>query len=98
MPAELISWVPGLGHQLWWMGGFVLYKTLAEDTSGAYCLSWVTILPGMGSRPALQSKEDQGIYVLDGDLSVTVGNQTVKLGKGCFLNISRGMARNYINP
>ncbi len=82
MPAEVTAWVPGLGHQLWWMGGFVLYKATADETAGSYALSWVTIMPGMASRPSLQDREEQGIYVLDGDLSVTVGNKTVKLGKG----------------
>lgn len=96
--SEVTSWVPGLGHQLWWMGGFVLYKATSEDTSGAYALSWVTIMPNTASRPSLHTKEDQGIYVLDGDLTITAGNQTVKLGKGCFLNISIGTAWHYNNP
>lgn len=90
-------WLPGLGRQLWWMGGFVLYKAVWADTAEAYAIAWFAVMPGQGARPRIQSREGAGYYILEGELEFKTGNQTHRLAKGGYLHICRGTPFSFSN-
>src|SRR5262249_6236584 len=89
---------PGEGYFVGWQGGVVVYKALSDETDGKYCLSSGTVPAWSGPPPHVQTREDEGFYLLSGELRFTAGSETVALRAGSFLNVSRGTAHYFLNP
>jgi mannose-6-phosphate isomerase-like protein (cupin superfamily) len=79
------------------MGGLVVYKAVGEETAGAYCLSWSQVPPGAGPEPHIQSREDEGFFVLSGELAVRVGDRSLTVRAGDYLNIRSGSAHRFVS-
>ena len=60
-----------------------------KDTGGAYCLLEATIPPGSGPPLHLHEREDESFYVLEGELTFTVGDRTVTGRPGAFLQLPK---------
>src|ERR1700746_3807186 len=45
-----------------------------EDTGGAYCLLDMRVAPGKGVPRHIHTREDEALFVLSGELEVSVGN------------------------
>jgi hypothetical protein len=77
---------------VWWYGGLMEIKTRAEDTSGA-----LGVLEGRfpykGYGPALHvhSREDEAIYVLEGQIRFRVGDDELVAGPGAWVWQPRGV-------
>jgi len=79
-----------------WAGGHLLWiKVSGQDSGGAYCL--IELLSSPGYSPPLHShaNEDEAIYVLDGDFSMTIGGRTFSASAGSFVFIPKGTAHGY---
>ena len=76
-----------------------LYTFLAEgeDTSRSYALWEAVVPPGGGPPPHVQSREDEGFYVLEGEITFVADGQRVIGRKGSFLNIPRGVVHSFKN-
>ncbi len=76
-----------------------LYTFLAEgeDTSQSYALWEAVVPPGGGPPPHIQSREDEGFYVLEGEISFVADGQKVIARKGTFLNVPRGVLHTFKN-
>ncbi len=76
-----------------------LYTFLAEgdDTSRSYALWEAVVPPGGGPPPHVQSREDEGFYVLEGEITFVADGQRVIGRKGSFLNIPRGVVHGFKN-
>jgi quercetin dioxygenase-like cupin family protein len=76
-----------------------LYTFLAEgeDTSRSYALWEAVVPPGGGPPPHIQSREDEGFYVLEGEISFVADGQRVVARKGTFLNVPRGVLHTFKN-
>jgi mannose-6-phosphate isomerase-like protein (cupin superfamily) len=53
-----------------------------EQTGGAFCLCDITAPPGNATPPHVHSREDETMYLLEGALEATVGDQTVSVKPG----------------
>jgi len=69
-----------------------LYRFLAvgEETGGRYALFEATVPPGGGPPPHRHSREDEGFYVLDGEVTVQVDEQRFVMHAGTFANLPLG--------
>ncbi len=76
-----------------------LYTFLAEgdDTSRGYAIWEAVVPPGGGPPPHIQSREDEGFYVLEGEITFVADGQEVVARKGSFLNIPRGVLHTFRN-
>ncbi len=76
-----------------------LYTFLAEgdDTSRSYALWEAVVPPGGGPPPHVQSREDEGFYVLEGEMTFVADGQKVIARKGSFLNIPKGVVHTFKN-
>ena len=78
---------PGEGEALWWMGGLATIKATTEQTGGHYTLVEILVpeFPMEESLLHVHHFEDEGFYILEGEMTFYVGEQTIKAQPGSFL-------------
>ena len=70
------------GPQYWFFGMLAEVKASAVDTGGQYTLLEVTAPAGFQAPLHVHYREDEGFYVLDGSVTILVGDEIVELGAG----------------
>lgn len=88
MEADAASRVFGLGQgegeAWWWLGGLAIIKATGEETGGQYTL--IEVLDPQGASPLhVHHNEDEAFYVLEGEMTFYIGEQTIKAGPGSCL-------------
>jgi quercetin dioxygenase-like cupin family protein len=76
---------PGEGEALWWFGVLATIKATAEQTDGRYALVEILAPDGYESVLHVHHFEDEGFYILEGEMTFYVGEQTIKAKPGSFL-------------
>ena len=78
---------PGEGEAWWWMGGLATIKATGEQTDGRYTLVEILVpeFPMEESLLHVHHFEDEGFYVLEGEMTFYVGDETIKARPGSFL-------------
>src|SRR5581483_6235891 len=71
-----------LGQPRWFFGMLAEVKASAADTAGQYTLVEVSAPPGLEAPLHVHYTEDEGFYVLEGNVAVVVGGETVELAAG----------------
>lgn len=68
------------------------YRFLAtrEVTDGKYGIWEAVVPPGGGPPPHLHTREEEGFYVIDGEIAVYVDGRRVVAGAGAFVNMPVG--------
>jgi quercetin dioxygenase-like cupin family protein len=81
---------------VWWQGGLMEIKARAEDTGGA--LGIVTgsfYQQGYGPPLHVHSREDEAMYVLEGQIRVRVGDDEFVAGPGTWVWQARGVPHTF---
>lgn len=83
------------GEAYWWTGELATIKATGEDTGGHMAV--VEILAPVGVQIPLHvhHREDEGFWVLEGELTFTVGEFTLLARPGDFLLGPRGVPHTY---
>jgi mannose-6-phosphate isomerase-like protein (cupin superfamily) len=76
---------PGEGEAWWWVGMVATIKATKEQTGGSYSLVEILAPEGYGSVLHVHHREDEGFWILEGELTFCVGDQTIKAHPGSFL-------------
>jgi quercetin dioxygenase-like cupin family protein len=66
----------------WWLGALAVIKTTAADTNGQLSIVEVTEAPGAEAPLHVHHREDEAFYVLEGDVTVYVGDEVSTLTAG----------------
>jgi quercetin dioxygenase-like cupin family protein len=76
-----------------------VYRFLAtgEDTDGKYALWEAIVPPGGGPPPHVHSREEEGFYVLEGEISFTIADQALVATAGTFANMPIGTPHSFTN-
>jgi mannose-6-phosphate isomerase-like protein (cupin superfamily) len=76
-----------------------VYRFLAagEDTNGKYTLIHVLVGPGGGPPPHVHSREDEGFYILEGEITFTINGERVVATAGMFANMPVGTPHSFKN-
>jgi mannose-6-phosphate isomerase-like protein (cupin superfamily) len=76
-----------------------VYRFLAtgEDTNGKYALWEAIVTPGGGPPPHVHSREEEGFYVLEGEITLVVGDKRFVAGPGMFANMPVGTLHAFKN-
>jgi hypothetical protein len=70
------------------LGGRMVLKALDRDTGGAYSLHENVLPPNSpGPRPHIHHQHEEAFYVLEGELTMRMGEQTVTAPAGSFVVI-----------
>lgn len=91
---------PGAGKDLTNpIGGPMVVKLRDADTAGAYSVHDNTIPPGSpGPRSHVHHHHEETFYVLDGELTVRVGERKIVAPAGSFVVVPRGVVHRPSNP
>src|SRR5690348_12865518 len=76
---------PETGRRLHIQGSLMRVKATGHDTQGAYTLIDILLLPGFRFPLHVHTEEDEGLYVLEGEIEARVEDQTVRAQSGAFL-------------
>jgi mannose-6-phosphate isomerase-like protein (cupin superfamily) len=72
------------GEARWWLGGLVTVKATGKQTDGHYAL--VEVLDPEGPQPLhVHHREDEGFWILEGEVTFEVGEETIKASPGSFV-------------
>jgi len=76
-----------------------VYRFLAtgEDTNSKYSLIQALVGPGGGPPPHVHSREDEGFYVLEGEIAFTINGERVVATAGMFANMPIGTPHSFKN-
>ena len=83
--SRTFAYEPGGGEALWWIGMLATIKATAEQTGGQYTLVEILAPEGFASPLHVHHGEDEGFYILEGEMTFYVGDRTMKARPGSFL-------------
>lgn len=76
-----------------------VYRFLATgaETNGTYALFEAIVPPGGGPPPHVHSREEEGFYVLEGEITFTVNGNRIVATAGTFANMPIGTPHSFKN-
>lgn len=88
---------PGEGRTIAVVGDVYRFLATGEETAGRYALWEALVLPGGGPPAHTHSREDEGFYVLEGEIVFLVGDKRMALSAGMFANMPVGIEHAFKN-
>ena len=88
---------PGQGRTVAVVGDVYRFLATGEDTGGRYALWEAVVPPGGGPPPHVHSREQEGFYVLEGEITFTVGDQRLVATAGTFASLPVGTPHSFKN-
>ncbi len=89
-PTDPVTVTRGAGDQY-------RYLATGAQTNGSYFMLHALVPPGAGPGPHVQTREDEGFYVLEGTVTFWVDGEEVEAGPDTFLNVPPGVAHSFRN-
>jgi quercetin dioxygenase-like cupin family protein len=78
-------------NEFWWQGSLMKIKARAEDTGGAMGLVEASFYEGFGPPLHVHSREDEALYVIEGDIRIRQGDEDFVAGPGTWVWCPRGV-------
>ena len=75
----------------------LVHRIASEQTGGALAVVEFLAEPGQGVGPHVHEHEEELVYVLEGSLRVSVGDQRVDVGAGACALLPRGLPHGFTN-
>lgn len=79
------------------MGDLYRYLATGDETGGAYAMIDATVPPGGGPPPHVHSREEESFFVLEGEITFRLDDQTIVAGPNTFLNMPIGSLHSFKN-
>jgi quercetin dioxygenase-like cupin family protein len=84
-----------LDRSIWYSGSLMTFLATAEDTQGQFALIEAVARKGNAPPPHIHHREDEIFYVVEGEITATVGNKTIKATPGTLVFMPRGVAHSF---
>ena len=88
---------PGAGRTVAVVGDVYRFLATGEDTSGKYALFEAFVNPGGGPPLHVHSREEEGFYILEGEIALYIGGQRLIASTGMFANMPVGTPHSFKN-
>ncbi len=88
---------PPKGRTVAIVGDVYRFLATGDDTNGRYALWEAVVPPGGGPPPHVHSREEEGFYVLEGEITFTVGGERLVATAGTFANMPVGTPHSFKN-
>src|SRR4051794_19690594 len=97
MSRNPINNTPPQGRTIAVVGDVYRFLATSDDTNGKYALFEALVGPGGGPPPHIHSREEEGFYVLEGEITLTVNGERVVATAGMFANMPVGTPHSFKN-
>ena len=88
---------PGTGRTIAVVGDIYRFLAVGENTDGRYALWEAIVPPGGGPPPHVHSREEEGFYILEGEITFQLGDSHFVAGAGTFANMPVGSLHSFKN-
>src|SRR4051812_3645267 len=78
-------------------GDICSFMIIGEESDGTYALMESIISPGGGPPPHIQHRNEEGFYILEGELHFVVNGKELLAVTGDFVNIPKGVVHGFTN-
>lgn len=85
----------GEGEGLWFFNGLLTVKAGGPDTRDASTLIEAELPAGGGPPPHIHHDEEESFYILEGEVTITCGEQTWTAVTGAFAMLPRGIPHSF---
>ena len=89
--------MPAEGRTIAVVGDVYRFPATGEVTNGKYALWEAIVPPGGGPPPHVHSREEEGFYVLEGEITFTIGEERLMASAGMFANMPVGTTHSFKN-
>lgn len=83
------------GEARWWFGSLAVIKATAADTGGQMTIVEITEPPGAEAPLHVHHREDEGFWILEGDVTFEVGDTTIEAHTGDYVFGPRDIPHRY---
>src|SRR5580704_2194235 len=87
----------GAGRTIAVVGDVYRFVAVSDDTNGKYSMWEAVVPPGGGPPPHVHSREEEGFYILDGEITLHVGDGRIVVTAGMFANMPVGTLHSFKN-
>ncbi len=94
---EPILVLPGGGEELNMVGSQFFHKVKSDDTNNVFSVIEIVTPPGKGVALHVHELEDELVYLLEGEIEVTLGDQKMKAVPGVMALLPRGIPHGFTN-
>jgi|SRR5215831_6951854 len=84
-----------LDDSVWYNGSLLTFLATGEDTQGQFALLEIVGRKGNVPPPHIHHREDEIFYVLDGELTVSVGDRIIKATPGTMVFLPRNVQHSF---
>ena len=99
-PTESIAFSRGrqsLEHSVWYNGWLMTFLATGEETQGQFALIEAVGRRGDVPPPHIHHREEETFYVLEGEMTFSVGGQTIKATPGTMVCLPRDVAHSFVD-
>jgi mannose-6-phosphate isomerase-like protein (cupin superfamily) len=79
------------------VGDVYRFMATGKDTNGKYAMWEAIVPPGGGPPPHVHSREEEGFYILEGEITFMIGDERVVATAGMFANMPVGVPHSFKN-
>jgi|694.fasta_scaffold36374_3 quercetin dioxygenase-like cupin family protein len=88
---------PNEGRTIAVVGDVYRFLAIGDDTNGKYAMWEAIVPPGGGPPPHVHRREEEGFYILEGEITFTVNGEKVVAMAGMFANMPVGTPHSFKN-
>ncbi len=88
---------PAEGRTIAVVGDVYRFLATGDDTDGKYALWEAIVPPGGGPPPHVHSREEEGFWILEGEITFTINGARVVATAGMFANMPVGTPHSFKN-
>lgn len=85
----------GEGEARWWLSSLAVIRATGDDTAGQFTIVDVTEPPGAGSPLHVHHREDEAFWILEGSVTLHVGDQVIEARAGDYAFGPRDVPHRY---
>lgn len=96
---ELIAFGRGrqsLEQSVWYSGWLLTFLATGQETQGQFTLMELATRKGNVPPPHIHHREDEVFYVLEGEMTFSVGDQTIKATPGTMVFLPRDVVHSFV--
>ena len=84
-----------LKESVWYSGHLLTFLATGKDTQGRFALLEFVSRKGNVPPPHIHSREEETFYIVEGEMTFSVGGQTIKGTPGTLIFLPRNVAHSF---